>query len=66
MIEAYNDDGLAVLINPAKVVEVYRGSVFCNVKMENGTLHRFTHSQAQKVYEALRDWPPGGPEEREG
>ncbi len=58
MIEGYNNDGIAVLINPAKVVEVYRGANYCNVKMENGTLHRFSHEQARKIYDALREERP--------
>lgn len=58
MIEGYNIDGVAILINPREVVEVYAGRAgcgfWCNVKMSSGTLHRFTGSDADKVHKALR------------
>lgn len=54
MIEGHNNDGVTVLLNPREVIEVYRGANYCNVKMSNGTLHRFSGNQAARVYEALR------------
>lgn len=53
MIEGYSSEGVTVLINPRRVVVVYRGDTFCNVKMEDGSVHRFRHGEATRVYEAL-------------
>jgi hypothetical protein len=57
MIEGYDTDGTRVLLNPREVVEVFAGGqdfgFWCNVKMSNGTLHRFKGATAEKVYKAL-------------
>ncbi len=59
MIEGYNNDGLKVLINPRAVASVYAGGeagygFWCNVQMEDGTVHRFRGPAAEKVYAACR------------
>lgn len=59
MIEGYNGEGLRVLLNPREVVEVYAGGTegyafWCNVKTTSGVLHRFTGTEAEKVFRALR------------
>lgn len=58
MAEGYNTEGTKVLINGRFVVSVYAGGegygAWCNVQMEDGTVHRFKGSEATKVYVALR------------
>lgn len=57
LIEAYSREaGVTILFNPREVIEVYRGSNYCNVKMSNGTLHRFHDQNADLVMDALRQW----------
>lgn len=54
MIEGYNRDGQLILFNPAEVASVYRGEAWCNVQMRDGTVHRFGHAEAERVYRALK------------
>jgi hypothetical protein len=54
MIEAYNQDNVRVQFNPRHVIQTFSGPGFCNVQMTDGTLHRFSHGEAEKVLAAMR------------